>query len=184
MIDLQHKSLTLPFGESVRQGPGGVHHSPGLCFSGRVVEGWEALLDRYTWDWFATFTFKESIHPEAADKVYRVWISKLQRSVAGSQWFKRPENTVRWARGLEWQKRGVLHYHALMFHRLGLNSIQQRFAWMHEWERLTGSFAKILPCDSSSAVRAYIAKYCGKGGEVDISPDLPTVEGDRALQRA
>jgi hypothetical protein len=162
---------------------GRVFHSPGLSFAGRVVEGWEALLGRYEWDWFATFTFESEKHPEAADKVFRVWMSKLQRSVAGNSWKKKPADTVRWARGLEWQRRGVLHFHALLYHRLGLNQLQQRFAWMAEWQALTGSFAKILPCDSSGAVRGYIAKYCGKGGLVDCSRDLPTVEVGRELQR-
>lgn len=161
-----------------------VFHSPGLSFAGQVVQGWEALLDRYRWEWFATYTFKDARHPESADKLFRVWMSKLQRSVAGNRWYRKPEDTVRWARGLEWQKRGVLHYHALLFHRRGLNRVARRLHWMDEWERLSGAFARILPCDSSAAVRAYIAKYCGKGGEVDVSPDLPCVEAGRELQRA
>jgi hypothetical protein len=164
--------------------PARVFHSPGVSSSGRVVEGWEALLDRYVWDWFATYTFKDEVHPERADKVFRVWMSKLQKSVAGASWYKRPSDTVRWARGLEWQKRGVLHYHVLLSHRLGLNQIATRKAWEQEWTRLTEAFCSIYPCDSSGAVRAYIAKYCGKGGEVDLSQDLPTVEAGRALQRA
>lgn len=184
MTDSQQKSLTLPLGEFVRSRPGGVFHTPGLSFGRKVVEGWEALLDRYGWDWFATFTFKESIHPEAADKAFRVWMSKLQKSVAGSQWFKKPEETVRWARGLEWQKRGVLHYHALLYHRRGLNQIASRMAWESEWTRLTESFSSIFPCDSATAARAYIAKYCGKGGEVDCSKDLPTAERGRIALRA
>ena len=170
--------------DPVRQRPGELHHSPGLSLSGRVVEGWEALLDRYTWDWFATFTFASEKHPEAADKVYRVWMSKLQRSVAGNSWHKRPADTVRWARGIEWQRRGVLHFHALLYHRLGLNQIAGRFEAARTWQALTDSFAKILPCDSSGAVRSYVAKYCGKGGLVDVSLDLPTVEVGRELQRA
>jgi hypothetical protein len=164
--------------------PGRVFHSSGLSHSGRVVEAWEALLDRYTWEWFATFTFKDRVHPESADKLFRVWMSKLQRSVAGSRWYNRPEDTVRWARGLEWQKRGVLHYHALLFHRRCLHQVADRRAWESEWLFLSGAFASIFPCDSGAAVRAYVAKYCGKGGEVDVSPDLPCVEAGRTLQRA
>lgn len=165
-------------------GPVG-HASPsGLSVSGRVVRGWEGLLDRYAWDWFATFTFRDEVHPEAADKLFRVWVSLLNRVTTGTKnWHKRPRDTVRWARGLEWQKRGVLHYHALLYTRQGLNHLE-RFAWTVEWERLGGGYARILPCDSSPAVRAYIAKYCGKGGEVDVSLDLPAVLPGRVGVRA
>jgi len=164
--------------------PGVFHHTPGLSFSGRVVEGWERFIDRYQWDWFATFTFAEQKHPEAADKTYRVWISELQQAVAGKQYHKNPRDQVRWVRGLEWQKRGVIHFHALLYHRMNLNLCQRRKSWEAEWRRLTDSFGSIYPCDSSGAVRSYIAKYCGKGGEVDCSPNLPRVEPGRTALRA
>jgi len=146
--------------------------------------GWEGLLDRYAWDWFGTFTFREEVHPEAADKLYRVWASKLNRKLAGRNWAKRPTQTARWARGLEWQKRGVLHYHALLYTRQGLNQQAMRFDWMREWEQLGGGISRILPCDGAKRVRAYIAKYCGKGGEVDLSPNLPIVAPGQVELRA
>ena len=150
----------------------------------RIVEGWECLLDRYAWDWFGTYTFPEAIHPEAADKVFRVWVSKLNRSLAGSFYHKHPENMARWARGLEWQKRGVLHYHALLYTRQGLNRQLLRFDWKNRWQDLSGGFCKILPCDSAAQLRAYLAKYCGKGGEVDVSNNLPVVPPGRVGVRA
>jgi hypothetical protein len=164
--------------------PGVFHHTPGLSFSARVVEGWERFIDRYQWDWFATFTFREEKHPEAADKTFRVWMSELQQAVAGINYQKKPRDQVRWVRGLEWQARGVIHFHALLYHRFDLNITRQRKSWEAEWERLTGAFLRIYPCDSSGAVRAYIAKYCGKGGEVDCSPNLPRVAPGRAALRA
>lgn len=166
------------------KGPGVFHHTPGLCFSGRVVEGWERFIDRYVWDWFATFTFRESKHPEAADKVFRAWIHELQSAVAGKTYRNRGRDQVRWVRGLEWQKRGVIHFHCLMYQRMNLNLCQTRKAWEREWLRLTDSYASIYPCDSSGAVRAYIAKYCGKGGEVDCSPNLPVLQRGRTAVRA
>lgn len=165
------------------EGPGVFHHTPGLSSVGRIVEGWERFIDRYQWDWFATFTFREEIHPEAADKRFRVWMKSLQQAVAGNNYRLNPRDQVRWVRGLEWQKRGALHFHALMYHRMDLNLIQRRKAWEAEWLGLTDSFASIYPCDSSGAVRSYIAKYCGKGGEVDCSPNLPRVDPGRQGQR-
>lgn len=165
-------------------GPREFHHSRGLSRSQRVVEGWDTFLGRYAWDWFVTLTFAEEKHPEAADKTFRVWVSELQQAVAGINYQKKPRDQVRWARGLEWQKRGVIHFHALMYHRMNLNLCQRRLTWMDEWTRLTGAFARIHPCDSSGAVRAYIAKYCGKGGEVDCSMNLPRVDPGRTGLRA
>lgn len=165
------------------EGPGVFHHTPGLSFNGRLVEGWERFIDRYKWDWFATLTFTDQIHPEAADKAYRVWISELQQAVAGKHYEKKPRDQVRWVRGLEWQKRGVIHFHALLAHRFDLNLCQRRLSWMDEWTRLTGAVSRIYPCNDDSAVRAYIAKYCGKGGEVDCSPNLPRVQPGRVAVR-
>lgn len=180
VTEAQTQSLQL---DDLSARPGVFHHTPGLSFGGRVVQGWEGFLDRYQWDWFATFTFRESIHPEAADKRFRVWMSELQQAVAGKHYEKKPRDQVRWARGLELQKRGVIHFHALLYHRLDLNLHQRRKSWEAEWLRITDSFATIYPCDSSGAVRTYIAKYCGKGGEVDCSPNLPLVTPGRVAQR-
>lgn len=148
-----------------------------------AVIGWDALLQRYNWDWFGTFTFADEIHPEAADKVFRVWMSKLQRTVAGPRWYKNRSRTVRWARGLEWQKRGVLHYHALLYACPSLHEQLDRRVWETAWFDLAGGFCSIYPCDSAAAVRSYVAKYCGKGGEVDVSLDLPVVERGRIARR-
>jgi hypothetical protein len=155
----------------------------GLSFSDQVVAGWDVLLARYRWDWFATFTFPDEVHPEAADKRYRVWMSKLQQAVTGSKhWDRHPADTVRWARGLEWQKRGVIHYHALMYQRRNLDLLERRKHWEAVWLDISGGFCSIFPCDSANAVRSYVAKYCGKGGQVDCSRDLPTVaRGDTGI---
>lgn len=169
-------SVPLKLIDLVRERPDVLLSAPGLSFSRRVVGGWEVLLQRYRWDWFCTYTFKDEIHPEAADKVFRVWMSKLQRAVVGAvNWHKHPDRTVRWARGLEWQKRGVLHYHAVLYAPSpnNLDLTQSRKVWEGEWSQLTDAFASIYPCDGSAAALAYIAKYCGKGGEVDVSSDLP-----------
>lgn len=175
------KDLLQPGSSAQRPAP--FHHGAGLSHSGRLVEGWERFIDRYRWDWFATCTFVEDKHPEAADKVFRVWISELQQAVAGINYQKKPRDQVRWVRGLEWQKRGTIHFHALMYHRFDLNLMQRRLTWMDEWTRLTGAICRIYPCDSSGRVRSYIAKYCGKGGEVDCSPNLPVVERGRTALR-
>jgi hypothetical protein len=128
----------------------------------KLVEAWSALLSQWTWCWFCTFTFRDEVHPEAADKRFRVFISKLNRSLYGPRWFKK-NKSVQWVRALEWQRRGVTHYHALI---AGVGNAR-RLSWMDEWNRLAG-FAKIEPIKSQVAVNRYCSKYITKGGEIDV----------------
>jgi hypothetical protein len=79
---------------------------------------------------------------------------------------------VQWVRGLEWQKRGVLHYHALIRNLPPyMDGLKDRQHWAGEWDKLAG-FAYILPIAEIGGVAGYIAKYCSKGGEVDVSFNL------------
>lgn len=129
-----------------------------------IAVGWGEFLGRYKWDWFGTFTFRTEIHPEAADKRFRVWVSKLNRRLYGVRWYKH-DRGVRWARALEMQRRDVIHYHALV----GGNGLVDvpRLPYMEEWNKLAG-YARIEPPRDSGAVNAYCSKYIVKGGEIDI----------------
>jgi hypothetical protein len=53
------------------------------------------------------------VHPEAADKRFRVLISQANRVLYGVRWAKHGAG-LRWVRALEYQKRDVIHYHALI----------------------------------------------------------------------
>ena len=135
-----------------------------------LLDAWREFLGRFVWTWFGTFTFRDEIHPEAADKKYRIWISKLNRSLYGPRWHKH-RSGVYWARALEYQRRGVIHYHAL----LGSSRLEHidRRHWMAEWENIGGGFARIETPRSVDDVTGYCAKYVAKGGEVDIGGPLP-----------
>jgi hypothetical protein len=142
-----------------------------------LENNWIELLSRYDWQWFATLTFKEATHPEAADKRYRYWIRQLDES-NGFRYGRK--STLRycclWARGLEWQKRDVLHFHALISNiPYELTSSAQMRAWSDAWFLMGNTgFAKILPVSDIGGVAGYISKYCAKGGEVDLSANLPS----------
>jgi hypothetical protein len=43
---------------------------------------WIAFLGRWEWEWFWYFTFRDRVHPEAADKRFRVLISQATRVLA------------------------------------------------------------------------------------------------------
>ncbi|GAC1489496.1 MAG: hypothetical protein NVS1B5_13880 [Gemmatimonadaceae bacterium] len=81
------------------------------------------------------------IHPEAADKRFRVWTSKLNRTLYGTRWYKH-DRGIRWAGALEMQRREVIHYHALLGGS-GLADVP-RFAYMDEWNELAG-YSRIDP---------------------------------------
>jgi len=136
--------------------------------SDELTQAWQDLLGRWRWDWFATLTFKDVVHPEKAEKLFCVWISKINRRLYGPRWFKHGKG-IRWVRSLEFQRRGVIHFHALLGGD-GLSHLH-RLSWMDEWDKLAG-FARIEPPRSSEAVRAYCAKYVVKGGEIDLGGPL------------
>lgn len=143
-------------------------------FNERLHDQWTEWLSSFDWQWFVTFTFKEAIHPEAADKLYRVWINKLNRAIYGPKWSKRPEEKgVKHVRALEWQKRGVLHYHALVAN----TGIETRERWATEWQKLAedskAGFIKIDQYDEQKGgAAAYLSKYVTKGGQIDCSPNM------------
>lgn len=145
-----------------------------------VADGWIALLGRYSWDWFVTMTFRgDYVHPESADKKWRLWVSKLNRQLYGPRWYKKRQE-IHWVRALEPQKRGVLHYHALMTHPHDLNVLFRRLTEMDNMNTIAG-YSRIYRPDRQGAVAGYCAKYTSKGGELDVSKFLPTIneEGHR-----
>jgi hypothetical protein len=150
---------------------GGEGNLAGAFLGNPLAESWTSFLSRYHWDWFCTFTFREAPHPEAADKLFRFWLSELNRSLYGRRWAAHPDGGVYWVRALEWQKRDVLHYHALLGDVKDLNESAKRLHWMDRWNELAG-FAKIEVPHGRGAVAAYVAKYVAKGGEIDVSVNL------------
>ncbi|HEY3285811.1 MAG TPA: hypothetical protein VGJ96_01680, partial [Gemmatimonadaceae bacterium] len=148
----------------------------------KLLDAWREFVSRYPWSWFGTFTFAREVHPEAADKRYRVWASKLSRSLYGARWYKR-QSGVYWIRALEMQRRGVIHYHALVgAARLARADDRlaraNRRAWEAEWLEIGRGFARLETPRSIGCVSGYCAKYVAKGGEIDLGgvfPDLTSL---------
>ena len=132
-------------------------------FPDRVRAAWAELLTRWSWEWFCTLTFSNPrVHPERANKAFRVWLAIANRTLFGRRWHKRGEG-VTWARGLELQQRGTIHFHVLV---AGVADLR-RLTMMDEWARLAG-WARIRPVESQERVARYVAKYVAKGGEIDL----------------
>lgn len=141
--------------------------------SGRVPslsESWAGYLARFQWDWFVTLTFRESRHPEAADKLFRLFVNEINRSLYGKRWRQNGQG-IYWARCIEWQRRDVIHFHVLMSDTQDLNETLRRLSWMDRWKTLAG-FSKIEKPKVQDCVARYCAKYIVKGGEIDVSPTL------------
>ncbi len=68
---------------------------------------------------------------------------------------------------LEWQKRGVLHYHALLSN---VGDLRRQMA-QQLWYKQHNSYAKI-DIAGGDAVINYVSKYVVKGGQIDVSPWL------------
>ncbi len=134
----------------------------------RIVCAWVDYLSQWEWDWFCTLTFRNEVHPEAAAKRFAVFVSKINRAMFGPRWWKKGDG-ARWVRALEYQRRGVIHYHALLG-GVGLSEMR-RFQWIHTWHELAG-YARIEPPRDGRAVHRYCSKYVAKGGEIDIGGPL------------
>lgn len=128
-----------------------------------LKDGWVELLGRWRWEWFCTLTFEQlRVHPERADKCFRVWLAKVNEAAFGKRWRRRGKGVL-WARGIEFQRRGSVHFHALLA-RVGE---VRRLAMMDEWSSLAG-WARIRPVEHPDRVAKYVAKYVAKGGEIDL----------------
>lgn len=126
------------------------------------------------WTWYGHFTFRGYPHPESADKVWRKYVGDLNRQIFGKNFWKRKDEGVTWARGLEYQKRGSLHYHAI----IGcvpdeVNTDLFRLAYKETWNELAG-FARVYPYERNKGAEFYMSKsaYAWKRGEIDLGGPL------------
>src|SRR5688572_27180330 len=70
------KSFRVPPVKAVR-GRGGraptMFPQAGQSPTRELVEAWVEFLSRWEWDWFLTLTFRSNVHPEAAEKAFRLF---------------------------------------------------------------------------------------------------------------
>ena len=162
-------------------------------FNPAIAEAWSDFLRRYPAHVFATLTFRRekfftgqggkvvainrtgsngSMHPEAADKAFRLFVSCINRELYGPKWSTRWHGGLQWARGQEFHKDGRLHFHALLAASTGdLNHLVSRYQW-HEWWYREFGRNQIEQPRSQRDVAAYVSKYVSKGGDVDFSKNF------------
>lgn len=150
-----------------------------------VAAAYAELLGRLAWQWFLTLTFRPQyrdarggIHPEKADKAFRLLVSCINRECYGKNWHRRPHGGVVWARGQEFHKSGRIHFHAVAAAPTAdLNALTRRLDWMDWWYREFGIARIERPSDQEDVAR-YVSKYVVKDGEIDFSRNFPATEQD------
>lgn len=112
--------------------------------------------------WFVTRTFKEYVSPAQGEKLSNVFFGRLteahRQATAGA-------GPLHWVSASEWQKRGVIHYHDLIY-GARLDELSRK-RWEHRWQgEIGGGFARIHAAVAKAA--PYLAKYASKtqGGEL------------------
>jgi hypothetical protein len=144
-----------------------------------IREAWVEFLSRYPMHWFCTLTFRNSVHPERAVKVFRLWVNEINRSLYGKRWAQRGQG-IYWFLAWEYQKRGVLHFHALLGDTENLNDRARRLTWMDRWFELAG-IARIEDIKNRAAIDRYVSKYVVKGGQIDSSETLKSFAQQQSL---
>ena len=104
-------------------------------------------LDRFPWEWFATLTFRDD---PPWFRCYQLWGEMLR-------WMRRQGAYPSYFRGVEYQERGVLHFHALLY---GVSAVR-RMALVDWWWQHAG-MARVLAYERKRGARHYISKYLTK----------------------
>jgi len=114
-----------------------------------------SFLNRWEWDWYVTLTYRGSPGITKAKKLFRLWLGCLEEEEKIKPYY---------VRFLEWQKRGVPHFHLLM----GNMGEVKRLKWMDRWYDLAG-IARIYPYNRNLGAGYYLGKYLFKdSGEIEI----------------
>lgn len=129
------------------------HPEPARPVLGPEYGQWLTTLP---WDWWGTFTFAEWIHPEWARQRYEDWARALADDTGKVQTH---------ARALEYQRRGVVHFHALIWN---VSRRTRKSQWEQSWLDIGGGWGQLRNYDRARGATYYLGKYLVKGGEVDM----------------
>jgi hypothetical protein len=145
-------------------------------------------LDRRVggFDWFTTLTFQDETHPESAIKAFHRWVHGMNRKIYGVRYTQRPADGISSVVAIEYQRRGVVHFHALQggtkarSGRLLTKDAQaffvvterherayRRLAAMDAWFEMAG-IARIFQYRREGGAERYVSKYITKAGGGDI----------------
>jgi len=138
-------------------------------------EAWVKFIEGFEpWYWYITLTFKDEVSQGRAEKQFGRFVRLINESLYGRHYRNR-ELGVSWVKAIERQRRGVIHFHALVGGEVWK---LRRFTYMDLWREggffsngkrfQANGFAKIEKYNSKLGARYYLSKYVLKGGELDI----------------
>ncbi|GAH90472.1 unnamed protein product [marine sediment metagenome] len=124
---------------------------------------------------FGHLTYKQPVTKTGADRDFNRFVRGIDEKCFGRRYRERGKH-ITFARGVEYQIRGVLHNHVL----LGLTGDLSPFDIIRLWERIgslveidgvlqprTG-FARVYEYDPNLGGSHYVSKYAVKGGTVEV----------------
>ncbi len=143
-----------------------------------LQKDWFDLISRYDFDLYATFTFRDEIKPWKAEKRFQKWLGSLNCDLFGWR-YSRKGLGIRYAVAYEYQKRGTLHFHALLGAK-GLKELDREYIaklWKCNGQRdkkgtlvdrIINGRAVIDIYDPARGAKQYLTKHIPKGVEIDI----------------
>jgi hypothetical protein len=133
-----------------------------------IPQAWAEYIEGLSdWSVYGHFTFRDTPHPERCLKTWDLYVHKINRSMYGQRYYKHPlDKGISWARGTELQKRGIVHFHALLGHM----ACDPDMVFLKQtWFDLGGTY-KIERYAKDKGAEFYMSKSCyaWKQGEVDL----------------
>jgi len=135
-----------------------------------LVDAWCNFLSKIKWEVFITFTFVSKVHPEAAEKMLHKYFHILNCEIYGKNYSRRDVHLL-WFGSLEYQRRGVIHFHCLV----------KNIPFPYNYRRLqkmwldlgaNNGWTKVERILDLPACMAYVLKYVVKDGEIIICPQM------------
>ena len=132
-----------------------------------LQQAWITFLWSWDWEWTCTLTFRYPVPVEVARKRFRLFESMLNRALYGRRWARKAQRGqgVGWVRIIEYQQRGVIHFHVLL---TGVSGLRPR-DWAAVWRKLAGN-ATVRQIWNWNMLGTlwYLTKTVPSGGEPEI----------------
>jgi hypothetical protein len=125
------------------------------------------------WKIFITLTFKDPTSGDVANWQFRRLLQVLNKDAFGKRYVRKVGHSYfSYAVATEYQRRDVIHFHALADKPINMNVVHSY--WNH-----AAGWAWIEPVKNLDQVTSYCSKYCVKGGQVEVymteRPRIPMI---------
>ena len=128
-----------------------------------LVEGWQQYVTSFAdWKSFITLTSDKINTRDQFEHKFRYLVRILNRDLFGNNYTRIVGHSYfSYALGLEWQKRGAVHFHVLVDRVVHFDAIHRA------WQSMAG-WAYIKPVHDAEGVAGYISKYVAKGADLEL----------------